>query len=101
MNLRPHLDALRLRLGGRRGDVPTALLPADEGQLALVEAAAVVGVDEVDAGVLKWARKIKESDKSNDGNFQLVMLESLFDIIRQKIIVWIILISLILFTCQK
>ena len=46
------LDALGRRLGGDGGDEAAALLAADEGKLALVQAGAVVGVDEVDAGVL-------------------------------------------------
>ena len=47
-----HLDALRLRLGRDRGHEAAALLPADERELALVQTAAVVRVDEVDARVL-------------------------------------------------
>jgi hypothetical protein len=48
----PDLDALRGGLVGHGRDGPPALLPAHEGELAGVEARAVVGVDEVDAGEL-------------------------------------------------
>lgn len=47
-----HLDALRLRLGRDRSHEAAAFLPADERELALVQTAAVVRVDEVDARVL-------------------------------------------------
>lgn len=47
-----HLPARRLRLGRERRDLAAALLAADERQLALVHARAVVRVDEVDAGEL-------------------------------------------------
>ena len=47
-----HLDTLRLGLGGHGGDEAAALLAADERELALVQTAAMVRVDEVDAAVL-------------------------------------------------